>query len=395
MRAAWFNPFNGIAGDMAFGSLVDAGADLDEVLTLCRRLPLSGWSVEPEPVLRAGLAATRLRVHAHEHGVVRTYTHILGLVEEAKLPPRVEARAVAAFTVLADAEGRLHRKPPAQVHFHEVGSIDAIVDVVGTCAALEVLGIERVASGPVATGVGVVRAAHGVLPNPAPAVVELLRGAPTFGVDVTVELTTPTGAALLAGLVETWGPAPAMVIEAVGYGAGERDLDGRPNVTQVVLGEERDVTARRAAGQPLAVLEANVDDATGEALAHAVAALMEAGAYDAWITPIVMKKGRPAHTVSALVDPALLEQVRAVLVAETGSFGVRGHTVERWPSQRSMELVHVDGQPVRVKVSPGRRKAEFDDAVEAARRLQRPLREVVARAEEAARNRPEPPDDAS
>jgi uncharacterized protein (TIGR00299 family) protein len=395
MRVAWFNPFSGIAGDMALGSLVDAGADLDEVLDLCRRLPLTGWSIDAEPVLRAGLAGTHVRVRTTEHGVVRTAANILGLVEEAALPPRVHARAVATFTVLADAEGRLHRKPASQVHFHEVGGVDAILDVVGTCAALEVLGVDRVASAPVATGVGTVRAAHGVLPNPAPAVVELLRGAPTFGVDVAAELTTPTGAALLAGLAESWGAQPAIVAASVGYGAGTRDLDGRPNVVQVVVGEEHVASARTAAGQPVVLLEANVDDATGETLAHAIAALLDAGAHDAWVTPVVMKKGRPAHTVSALADPALAAQVRAVLVAETGSLGARGTTLERWPAQRSTTVVEVDGEPVRIKVSPGRVKAEHDDAATAARRLGLPLREVLARAEAAARRLPPGPDAAS
>jgi uncharacterized protein (TIGR00299 family) protein len=389
---AWFHCFAGIAGDMALGSLLDAGADLDEVRALLGRLPVSGWELEVEATMRGGIAATRAVVHAADDGVVRTYAHISGLVDEARLPQRVRDRAQATFATLAEVEGRLHRRPTEQVHFHEVGSLDAIVDVVGTCSALEVLGVGEVWASPVATGTGMVRTAHGILPNPAPAVVELLRGAPTYGRDVQVELTTPTGAALLAATVTGWGPLPAMTVTATGFGAGTRDLEGLPNLTQVVIGEGR--TAPEAAqppgsgkGQPVVLLEVNVDDATGETLAHAVAGLLDAGAHDAWITPIVMKKGRPAHTVSALVDPALSTQVAQMMVAETGSLGVRGQSLERWPSARKAGEVDVDGVPVRVKVSPGRVKIEHDDAVRAARRTGLPLREVVSRAQEAWRRR--------
>ena len=387
---AWFHCFSGIAGDMALGSLIDAGADLDEVRTLLARLPVDGWRLEAEPVLRGGIAATKAQVHVVESAVVRTAVHITGLVEEARLPDRVARRALGTFRALAEVEGRLHRRPPEQVHFHEVGGLDAIVDVVGTAAALEVLGVEEVHASPVATGTGMVRSAHGLLPNPAPAVVALLRGAPTWGIDVPVELTTPTGAALLAANVVGWGPLPAMRIAATGFGAGSREMDGRPNVVQVVVGqaETRAGTGAehgRAPGQPVVLLETNVDDAGGEVLAHAIGALLEAGAHDAWVTPIVMKKGRPAHTVSALVDPALAEQVAAALMAETGTLGLRGTTLDRWPAARAVDTVDVDGMPVRVKVSPGRVKVEHDDAARVARTQGRPLREVLSVAESAAR----------
>lgn len=380
---AWFHCFAGIAGDMALGSLVDAGADLDEVRMLLERLPLSGWKLEAEPTLRGGIAATSITVRAVEDGVVRTYAHISGLVDEARLPDRVRDRAQAAFAALAQAEGRLHRRPPEQVHFHEVGGIDAIVDIVGVCAALEVLGVDDVFSSPIATGTGMVRSAHGVLPNPAPAVVELLQGAPTYGRDVGVELTTPTGAALLAATASGYGPLPPMTIVATGFGAGERELDDLPNVTQVVVGVGTELGGVADAGQPVVHLEVNVDDATGEVLAHTVAALLDAGGHDAWITPIIMKKGRPAYTVSVLADPALAQQLARVLVAETGSLGVRGQRMERWPSARIAAEVEVEGLPVRVKVSAGRVKIEHDDAARAARRTGLPLREVLSRAEAA------------
>ena len=377
---AWFHCFSGIAGDMALASLVDAGADLDEVLAMVRRLPVSGWTVEAHAVQRSGIAATRIDVRAGDSPVVRTHGHIAGMVEEGRLPRRVRDRALATFAALAEVEGRMHGRHPSQVHFHEVGGIDAIVDVVGTCAALELLGVERIYASPVATGLGMVRTAHGMLPNPAPAVVELLKGVPTYGREVTVELTTPTGAALLAANASGYGPMPAMTVEAVGFGAGSREIDGLPNATQVVVGVPTDEAAPLP-GQPVTLLEVNVDDVTGETVAHAVAALLEAGAHDAWVTPILMKKGRPAYTVSALCDPALASQVARVLTAETGSLGVRGTTLERWPRVREETEVEVAGLPVRVKVSPGRVKVEHDDAARVARRAGVPLREVVFRAE--------------
>lgn len=398
MTTAWFHCFAGIAGDMALASLLDAGADLDEVAKMLDRIPVGGWSIEPRPVQRGGIAATRLDVRTQETGVVRTHAHIVGLIEEARLPDRARDRALATFSALAEVEGRLHRRHPSTVHFHEVGALDAIIDIVGTCAALEVLDVARVCASPVATGTGMIRSAHGVLPNPAPAVVELLRGAPTYGRETTVELTTPTGAAILAANASGYGPLPAMVIEATGFGAGSRELDDLPNVTQVVLGNEG--AAAERTGQPVVLLEVNVDDATGEVIASAIAALLEAGAHDAWVAPIIMKKGRPAHTVSALADPALAEQVARVLAAETGSLGVRGTTMDRWPSERQLHEVEVSGLPVRVKVSPGRIKAEHDDAARVARRTGLPVREVIFRAEEAFRRRGQddaapPPDDAS
>lgn len=390
--AVWFHCFSGISGDMALGSLLDAGADVDEVTAICERLPVSGWGLRTEPVMRAGIAATRAVVVARETSVVRTAAHISALVEEARLPDRVRIRALAVFDALARAEGRLHRRPPEQVHFHEVGAIDSIVDIVGTCAALEVLEVDEVHASPVAVGRGMVRSAHGHIPTPAPAVIELLTGASTYGVDIQHELTTPTGAAILAALAASFGPIPAMTIAASGFGAGEREHEHRPNLTQAVLGA---VDAARAAGQPVTLLETNVDDVTGEMLAHAVAALLDAGAHDAWITPIVMKKGRPAHTVSALVDAALVDQVAETMLTETGSLGLRGQRLERWPEARRTETVDVEGRRVRVKVSAGRVKVEHDDAARAAEQTGLPVREVVSLAEESWRRRARRPRSAS
>lgn len=385
--AAWFHGFSGIAGDMALGACLDAGADLDEVCGMLERLPVPGWSLDAEDVLRGGIAATHAVVRVDETSVVRTAEHINALIEESRLPERVRARSLATFHRLAEVEGRLHRRPPSQVHFHEVGGVDAIIDVVGTCAALEVLGVEEIHAGPVATGVGMTRSAHGMIPVPAPAVVELLRGAPVAHVDVPHELTTPTGAALLSALATGWGPLPAMTITASGYGAGTRDLDARVNAVQLVVGMLTERVSLTGDGQPLLELMVNVDDATGETLAHTITALLDSGAADAWIVPVVMKKGRPGHLVCALVDVASASRIADVLTSETGSFGVRARSVDRWPAARSFDSVAVDGHPIRIKVSPGRTKVEHDDAADVARRTGRPLREVVSLAEEAARRR--------
>jgi uncharacterized protein (TIGR00299 family) protein len=351
-----------------------------------RRVPVDGWSVDPEPVTRNGIAATRLVVRCSETSVVRTHAHIRGLLIEARLPERVLDRALAVFARLAEAEGRLHRRPSAQVHFHEVGGIDAIVDIVGVCAALEVLDVDTVTASAVATGTGMIRSAHGVLPNPPPAVVELLRGAPVYGVDVPVELTTPTGAALLAALSSRFGPLPEMVVASTGFGAGTRTLERLPNVTQVVLGTSGPAGAG-VVGPPVVELAANLDDATGETIAHAVTALLEVGALDAWVTAVLMKKGRPGHVVSALADEAIAAQVATTLMAETGTLGVRARRVERFVSPRSTGVVDVEGLAVRVKVSPGRVKAEDDDAAHVGRVTGLPVREVARRAEEAWRAR--------
>jgi uncharacterized protein (TIGR00299 family) protein len=293
--------------------------------------------------------------------------------------------------LLAEVEGAMHRMEPDDVEFHEVGAIDAIVDIVGTCAALEVLGIDRIVCSPITVGQGTVHAAHGDLPNPAPAVVELLarRGAPSRGLSDHKELATPTGVALMTALADEFGPMPAFMVRSVGYGAGSADIPGRPNVVQVVVGDEVAASATPAPGQPVQLFETNVDDATGEVIAHTIAALLAAGAYDAWASPIVMKKGRPAHTVHALCDPARADVVSAVLVRESGSLGLRGTVMQRWPQLRTEVVVQVQGYPVTVKMAGGRAKVEHDDAARAAAMLGLPLREVLRQAAEAA-HRSEP-----
>jgi len=396
-RTAWFHCFAGTAGDMTMGSLVHAGADPVEVAAILARLDVDGYALSFEPVRRCGLAATHAVVavhtgeadhddHDHDpdrpgHVPHRPYRTIRDLLDGADLPPRVRDRAQRTFRVLAEVEGRMHGVDPEDVELHEVGAVDAIVDVVGTCAALEVLGVERIVCSPITVGLGRIHAAHGELPNPAPAVLGLLatRLAPSRGIADHRELATPTGVALMVALADEFGAMPPMLVGSVGYGAGTRDVEGRPNVVQVVIGDSP-AGADPGPGQPVHLLECNVDDVTGEVLAHTIAALLAAGAHDAWATPIVMKKGRPAHTVSALCDASRLDEVRRVLVSETGTLGVRGTALTRWPQRREERDVVVDGHVIGVKVTGDRVKVEHDDAAAAAAALGVPLRVVLERA---------------
>jgi hypothetical protein len=408
-RIAWFHCFAGTAGDMTLAALVHAGADPAYIADTVAALGADGYALSFEPTMRSGLAATRALVvvddgdHDHHHGdhehehehhdhghrhPRRRYAHIRSLIEQAALPERVAARAQATFRALADAEATMHGQPVDDVEFHEVGSLDAIIDIVGTCAALESLGIDRVVCSPITVGLGTVHAAHGELPNPAPAVTELLARyrAPARGIDSHKELATPTGVALMCALAEQFAPLPNMIIHHVGYGAGTAEIEGRPNVVQVVVGE---ADTQPEPPETLHWFEANVDDVTGEVIAHTISQLLAAGAVDAWATPIVMKKGRPAFTVHALCHPQSVAGVRTTLSNETGTLGVRGGVTQRWPQARHERSVTIDGHVVRVKVaaaagSAGRLKVEFDDAAAAARALGVPVRVVIERAVAAA-----------
>ncbi len=372
----WIHPFNGIAGDMTMGALIDAGADVEQVRADLKSLDVEGWSLNAEPVFRNGIGAVNVTVEANEGHVHRTAGDIISLVSNAGLPPRVVERARAVFAALAEAEGHVHRENPSSVHFHEVGGIDAIIDVVGSCLALEQLGVERIVVAPVAVGQGIAKSAHGLIPNPAPATVRLLEGVPVRGLDLRVELTTPTGAAIVSALADHYGPMPAMTVTASGFGAGDADLADHPNLLHVVLGEGEEVDH-----QDLVVLEANVDDLSGEYLAHAVTRLLDEGALDAWITPIEMKRRRPAALISALVPPQLIDRVSHVLISETGSIGYRAHGVDRQAIPRDVGEVVVDGFTIRIKVTNYTHKAEFADVVLAARELDRPARQIADEAE--------------
>lgn len=375
-RTAWFHCFSGVSGDMTLGALIDAGAPVGEVARIVDLLGIAGWTLGIESVERQGLAASHAVVGApddHQHH--RPYRLIRERLESAPLPPRVRDRACRVFAVLAEAEAALHGTLVDDVEFHEVGSLDAIVDVVGVCAALEVLGVDRVVCSPISVGVGEIRAAHGVLPNPAPAVASIASryGMSLVGLDEPSELATPTGVAIMAALADAHGPMPAGPVVATGLGAGGRNPAHRPNVVQVLIVDE---VADPLQPEAVLLLETNLDDITGEQIAFALEECMRLGALDAWVTPIVMKKGRPAYTFRVLVDAARSVVLRRAMVTHTGTLGVRMSVLERWAERRDVVEVDIDGHRVRVKRSANRVKAEFDDAASAARTLGQPLREV-------------------
>ncbi len=389
MTLLWVDASAGASGDMLLGALVGAGADLDVL-----QAAVDGLGTEPvrlvrHQVTRAGLAATKVDVEVAPSDVRRTWPDVRALVEGAGLATPVRDRALDVFARLARAEGAAHGIDPEQVHFHEVGALDSLADVVGVSAALHDLGVTDVRCGPLALGRGEVRTQHGVLPVPVPAVLGVLAGtgAPVVAGDVDGEACTPTGAALLASVVSVWGPMPAMTVQATGSGAGGRDSEGRPNVLRVVVGEA--VGGGAPAYDDAVVLEANVDDLDPRLWPAVLAALLAAGASDAWLTPILMKKGRPAHTLSVLVGPAALDAVRRVVFTDSSTIGVREHTVRKQALDRELRTVDVDGCQIAVKVARldgdvVNVAPEYDDVAAAAARLGRPLKSVLAAAVAAA-----------
>jgi len=389
MKVLFLDLVSGASGDMFLGALLDAGADRVVVETALEALNLPGWELQQHDVVKNGIRATKVTVEVTDTGTSRTYPQIKTLIEAALLSPAIARRSLEVFELLAGAEAKVHGTSLEDVHLHEVGGHDAIVDIVGTITALEELGPDLVVASPVPTGRGWVQAAHGHLPVPAPAVVELLRGVPVLE-QGDGELVTPTGAALLRACVDRFGSMPPMTVTSVGYGAGDRDLP-RPNVMRVMMGdlvsanEEEGVGAERSV-----VVEANIDDMSPELFPHVIEMLLVAGAADAWVTPIVMKKGRPAFTLSALVSEAHLDRVRDVYFRETTTFGVRSYPVDKQELERNWVEVEVEGHGLRVKV--GRRggsavtlSPEHDDAQRVARATGLALKEVYARAVDAAR----------
>jgi uncharacterized protein (TIGR00299 family) protein len=368
---------------MIIAALVDLGVPASAVADALAALPVTGFHVHFGTRVRSGIVATSFDVHLDAAQPPRTYATIRSMLDAADLPEGVKARAQRTFLRLAVAEAKVHRSTIDDVHFHEVGAVDAIVDVVGSAAALEWLGAELVVS-PLPMGRGFVKAAHGTLPLPAPATVECLGGLATFDAGCDFEFVTPTGAAIVGAHASGWSRWPSMAPECVGWGAGTASLADRPNVLRAVLGAP--VTAMHASpahgAATHAVLEANVDDATGELAASWIAALHAAGALDAWATPITMKKGRPALTLSALARIESADAVAHAMLRETTSLGVRRYDVTRAERpRRTVEVETVYGR-ISVKVAEGpfgppQVKPEFDACLAAARAHGVPVREVV------------------
>ncbi len=382
MRIAYFDCFSGASGDMILGALLDAGLDLESLRTDLACLGVGGYTIDAQRVRKQGFAATQFEVcidpssdKPHRH-----LKHIREIVDSSRLAETVRGKAMEVFGRLAEAEADAHGTTVEKVHFHEVGAIDSIVDIVGACLALERLGIEAVYCSPVPTGNGVVQCEHGVMPVPAPATARLLKGVPLAACDEPFELTTPTGAAILTTLSRSFGPMPSMIIDRIGVGAGKRDGQTRPNILRVLIGESATPAADES--DEILVLEANLDDATGEMVGHVFDLLFAAGALDVYATPIYMKKNRPAMLLTVLAPATLRETMEGIIFAETTTFGIRGHLASRHKLARTVETVETGHGPVRIKV--GRRQGkvvtaspEFEDCREAARRASIPLKEVM------------------
>lgn len=371
-RTLWIDASSGASGDMLLGALAGAGVPLEVLQSAVDAVAPEPITLRVEQVTRNGLAATRVHVEISESHHHRTWRDVRALLAG-------HDAALAAFERLAVAEAAVHGTTPEEVHFHEVGALDAIADVVGVTAGFAYLGATSVVVSPVAVGSGTVQAAHGTLPVPPPAVVELLRGAPSYAGPVAREMCTPTGAALLASLATGWGPQPPMTVAEVGVGAGGRDPEGHANVLRLLVGAPGESTPEVTTEL---VLEANVDDLDPRLWPTVLDALLAAGAADAWLTPILMKKGRPAHTLHVLVTPERAAGVREVVFRETTTIGLREHAVTKRALDRSHVDVVVGGQVVSVKVArdEGRvvnAQPEYDDVTRAAVTLGRPARDVL------------------
>jgi pyridinium-3,5-bisthiocarboxylic acid mononucleotide nickel chelatase len=394
MSIAWFQCAAGASGDMMLGALLDAGVPLESIQTAVDAIGVEPTLLVTEQVTRHGLAATKVEVKAPRTTVIRTWGNVRGLLEAADLAEPVKDRAFDVFARLARAEGQVHRTAPEQVHFHEVGGLDAIADVVGACAGLHELGITDAVATPVAVGYGMTRGDHGMLPVPAPAVLALLAevDAPTYAGDLPYEMCTPTGAALLAATVGEWGGMPPMRITSVGAGAGLRDLSELPNMLRLVVGEPIELSSGQLAGVPrdhALMLETNVDDLDPRLWPPVLATLLDAGASDAWLTPIVMKKGRPAHTLSVLVPLEKAEQVRTAIFRETSTIGVRESPVGKRALVREIRTVDIGGEEIRIKIAlldgvVVNAQPEYEDVAAAAAKLNRPVKAVLAAAAAAA-----------
>jgi pyridinium-3,5-bisthiocarboxylic acid mononucleotide nickel chelatase len=372
----WLNPVAGVSGDMLLGALLDLGAPLDAVLDALAPLHLPGVGVSAEYTQRQGLRARRAVVRIDDDATHRPAAVLLDLVARAT-PQAVADLATEAVRALAETEAAIHRQPVSDVHLHEVGGLDTVIDTVGVAAAAHALGVTCVYSAPIALGTGTVRSAHGLLPVPAPATIALLAGAEVYGAGPVGETVTPTGAALLSALGCRYEPPPPMTVRRVGYGAGARDPAGRPNVLPAVLAEPSNAGDSR---ESLTLLETTVDDVTGEAIGAAIERLLHAGAVDAWATAATGKKGRPALVVSVLAGPAHADTLVEVLARWTGTLGVRLTPVERHALPRQTVEVEVGGHRVRVKVGPYGAKPEHDDVLAVSRALDRPPATVVAAA---------------
>ena len=378
MKIAYFDCIAGASGDMLLGALVDAGLPLETLREKLAALNLGDeFELTAHKVSKNGFGATKVDVVVHEHHHGRHLAEIESLIRKSSLPEHIQEQTVGMFRRLAEVEAGIHGQPVEEVHLHEVGGVDTIVDVSGVLLGLDALGVEQVYASPLPLGRGFVKGAHEQIPLPAPATVALLQGVPVLGSEIEMELVTPTGALLLTTLCVGFGPIPAMTLTGQGYGAGGRDLP-IPNVLRLLLGEQ---TNGQAGVEALVLLETNIDDNSAEINGYVMEKLFAAGALDVFFTPIQMKKNRPATLLSVLCRPAEVETLETILFRETSTLGVRRQSVERRCLERTSETVETPYGLVRVKVATlpdGTTKCapEYEDCKRAAEAHNVPLRMV-------------------
>ena len=376
MKICYLDAFSGISGDMTVGALIDAGADHGALVNILESLGTEA-KFQVEKVSRRGIAASKFHVIA---GVAKGHRHlkdILELIDKSTAPDGVKQNAAAVFQRLGEAEAKVHGIPLAKVHFHEVGAVDSICDIVGACAGFHLLGVDAIYSSPLNVGSGTVNTEHGVLPVPAPATAELLTGKPIYARGPALELTTPTGAAIAATLAKDFGPLPPIKITATGYGAGDKDFPDHANVLRVLIGESTD--AREST--TVAVLEANIDDSSPQVLGYAMERLLEAGALDVTLEYVLMKKNRPGTLVRVIAKPEDRETLAQLMFAETSTLGLRIYSAERRVQARRILEVETPHGQVRIKISAdGSFAPEYDDCRKLAIASSIPLKQILAEA---------------
>ena len=378
MKIAYLDCYSGIAGDMLLGAFIDAGLDADFLRAEIAKLGLEGVELTAEKCVRRGITGTDFQVKvAHDHAH-RHLSTIEKIIDGSTLADSVKDRAKTIFRRLGEAEAAIHGVSIEKVHFHEVGAIDAIVDIVGAAIALEALGIERVYCSPLNLGSGTVKAAHGVMPVPAPATASLVKGLPTYSDGPEMELTTPTGAAVSSTVAHAFGKMPAMSIDSIGYGAGDRDFPDRANMLRVVIGE----MSAAVEATEVWVIEANIDDMSPEIAGYARERLLAAGGLDVTLTPVFMKKDRPGYTLTVIAKPDDRKQLGDIIFAETTTLGVRAYAAERRVLERESVTVETPYGSVGVKVGreAGRilnAAPELEDAKKLALEKKVPLKEVL------------------
>jgi hypothetical protein len=383
MKLAYFDCFSGISGDMTLGALVDAGCSVEALRSALQGLQVPGWELTTDKVWKNGMSATHVGVKTEDQQKHRSLSTILEIIKDSQLSAQIRERASAIFQKLGEAEAHVHDAPIEKIHFHEVGAIDAIVDIVGACIGFSELGIDGFVCSPLNVGGGTAKMAHGVLPVPAPATARLLQGAPTFSNGVQHELVTPTGAAIVATLCHSFGPQPAMTVSAIGYGAGTADLEGQPNVLRIMVGEA--ATGTSAQDEEISIVEANLDDMNPQIYGYVLEKALLAGALDVYTTALQMKKNRPGTLLTILCRPQDTEKLMSLVFAETTTFGVRSYRAQRRALAREWVKVSTAFGVVRIKLSRSNGHVlhvapEYDDCRKLAVEKQVPLQQVISEA---------------